>query len=480
MAQDTAPVQQDSEEEGSELSLGDLLHNLYAITYSKTVGLAIILVVAGLVLIGVLIGQASDSDYATADAKAAFLTQATAKYGGWASVLDFLGFFRIFSSPIFLVAIAALCVSIIGCTTHRIPQLWRRFRSPRVDVGDRLFAAARYRGEFESTLPDGQTAELLADKLKQGHYRVIRGKTATLYADKYAWGGFGTVVAHLSFLVILAAFVVTALTGFETTLNLPAGGDAVAVGHGTNLAVQATSFNSKFSDDGRPLDYVSHLVLTDNGQKVAEQDVRVNEPLAYGGLRFHQASYGLAADISASDTSGNKLLDTTVPMQWQTSDGTMSVGEFELAERGITVDVYLAASGVSDSTLEAGQAMFQIIRDGQAEDMQVADQGTPITIGDLSLTFVRERQFTGITVRKDPGAWLMWIGSILLVVGMGATFMFRQRRVWIRVKDRKAQFASVDKEDSGFRRNFEELVDQAKSWTGDREAVKAAKEDDDG
>jgi cytochrome c biogenesis protein len=60
----------------------------------------------------------------------------------------------------------------------------------------------------------------------------------------------------------------------------------------------------------------------------------------------------------------------------------------------------------------------------------------------------------------------MWFGSILLVAGMMITFGCRQRRVWVRWRDGALQFASADKEDSGFRRQFDELCEQARTWFG--------------
>ena len=44
-----------------------------------------------------------------------------------------------------------------------------------------------------------------------------------------------------------------------------------------------------------PKDYVTDLVLSVDGREVARQDVRVNDPLRYDGVMFHQAHFGIAA-----------------------------------------------------------------------------------------------------------------------------------------------------------------------------------------
>ncbi len=448
-----------------DVSVGDFFRRLYQITYSKVVGLVIILAFALLVLVGVLLPQAPAGAYDTPEGRQDFLTAMQGKFGGWASVLDFLGFFHLFTSVVFVVVLACLAISIIGCTTHRLPQLWGNVRHPRTNVSARFFGAARYRAELPTGVPDDQALTVARRELKARHYRVIETNHG-LYADKHSWGGFGTVAAHLSFLVIMAAFLVTSLAGYQRLLTLPAGGDPVDVGDGSGLTVQATSFSMATSDDGRPLDYVSHLVVRSGGQVVAEQDVRVNAPLPYGGLAFHQTTYGLAVDVVAAGADGKTEFDGAVAMDRQSDDGSIAYGTFTLPSRGVSVDVLTAASGTTNEQLPAGSAAFMVYRDGEDEPMAMntATQGQAVTVGDLTLTFVRETQYAGITVKSDPGAILMWIGSALLVIGMTVTFTCRLRRVWLRADGGQLLLASSDKADSGVRQNFDDLVAAAHTW----------------
>jgi cytochrome c biogenesis protein len=131
------------------------------------------------------------------------------------------------------------------------------------------------------------------------------------------------------------------------------------------------------------------------------------------------------------------------------------------------VDVLAAASGASSADLAPGQVAFLVYRDGESDamGMEVVDQGSSAAIGDLTFGFNRESQYTGIMVREDPGSIWMWVGSILLVVGMTVTFTCRHRRVWVRAQDGTLLFASADKEDSSFRHSFTTLVSQAETWT---------------
>ncbi|MCL2784634.1 MAG: cytochrome c biogenesis protein ResB [Propionibacteriaceae bacterium] len=459
-------VTEDSDE-AVQVSVADFFHRLYQVTYSKTIGLIIVLTLAVFVFLGVIITQAGPGVWDNPMAQEQFMDQMYAKFGGWASIMSFLGLFHIFSSIGFYIVIGALTISLLGCTTHRLPQLWQRWRHPKVVVSSHFFSAARYNGSVESNLDDVQTLRTAADHLKSKRYRIISGNETSLYADKNAWGGFGTPIAHLSFILIMAAFVITSLTALQQVLVLSIGGDAREVEFATNLTVEAVSFEATIDPEtDRPLDYVAHLILRDSGEIVAERDVRVNEPLRYHGFSFHQYNYGDTVEVKVTDRNDEVVYAGPVELQWLSDNGWYRVGEFVLPERGIEVAVYILAAGVVTEDLEAGQVAFMIFQEGADDPMAsvVVDQGDFGTVGDLNFGFVRENRYTGIMVRNDPGEIWMLFASILLVGGMTMTFAFRHRRLWVRAQDGKLLFASSDKEEYGFRQEFDQLLSQATAW----------------
>jgi cytochrome c biogenesis protein len=64
------------------------------------------------------------------------------------------------------------------------------------------------------------------------------------------------------------------------------------------------------------------------------------------------------------------------------------------------------------------------------------DQGVPTTLGDYTVTFERESQFTGLNVARDPGVLLVWLGSFLLFGGFVIRFTIHHKRVWSRIVTR--------------------------------------------
>lgn len=446
----------------------DLFRKVYRFFHNKFVGLALILAMAVLTLLGTLIAQAPPgvlNDPASAEQ---WLDSMRPRYGGWTNVLHFLGFFNLYRSIPFLVVVGLLALSIIACTTHRVPLLWKRATQPQLHVTDGFFKHARYRADRTIPVPP-ERVEAVARRALKGHrFRILddeRGPGINLYADRYRWGPFGTALAHASFVIILLGFVVSAFWGLDTHLNIPVGTKS-AVGNGTSFEVEAVSFHDAYNEDGRPIDYVSHLVLYQDGQQVAEQEeVRVNEPLRFEGVKFHQASYGIATMIRV--TEGDQVLFAEgVPLQWTSRDGTNSLGRFELPRQNLEVIVVTPASGRSGSSIPPGEAVFEVYPAESNQPLAVlpAAQGAPVEAGGLEFTFEREIQFTGITVRSDPGTNWVWVGSALMVLGMFMTFVLRHRRVWVRITPdgdgTRVRLGSSEKVDALYEREFARLASE--------------------
>lgn len=454
-----------------DISVGDVFMRIYRMLHSKLTAVVVILAMAILAFIGTLVAQAPMSKRLDPAGYEQWLQTAQTKYGGWAKVFDVLGFFNMWTSPLFLGVSVLLGLSIIACTTHRLPQLIDKTLKPRTHVSDRFFDNAQYRAAIPVVQDPSGALETTKKLLKKHHFRLVTDEKAPdsrLFADKFRFGPFGTVIAHASFVIILAAFAVSAFTGFEENLDI-AVGDTAEVGFDTGLTVEAVSFEDTYDEMGRPLDYVSHLVVKRGDQVVADQDVRVNSPIVVDGVRFHQASYGVAAKVTVQTEDGTMLVDRAVALKWTSNDGMNAIGRVDLPEHNLEIIVVTPASGQRMSQIEAGTVLFEIynLETGEQLGTTTVDQGSTAKAGPLTVGFEREAQYTGIIVRKDPGTAWMWVGSILLIIGMVMTFGFRHRRLWVRVEPADAPgvnstvyVASVETQDAILERQFLELVEE--------------------
>jgi cytochrome c biogenesis protein len=463
---------------GGGVSLGgaDLFERIWHFFISMRTGLVLILALAVLNLVGTLLAQAPAGMTADRAAYAAWLDSVRPKYGGWTTVFDTLGFFSIFSSIWFKGLSVLLCTSILACSVNRAPRLWRQAVHPRTAMSGSFFRHAAMRSELTSGAELPAAGAALDDALARRGFRRIASESEgalDLYADRFRWGPFGTVIAHLSIILVVGGAVLGA-GGFHDASFAATIGSTVDVGHGTGLSVLATSFSDSYYENGSPSDYASHLIVYDGGRQVADATIRVNQPLQVGDVTFYQSFYGPAADLSVSDVTGATVFEGGVPLQWTSTDGTKAIGQFDLSSKGYSVYVVGVASGQVDSTIAAGQLQLEVYDASTANAdtstpiaVQVVDQGVPATIGGLEFTFNRERQFTGLIVARDPGAPLVWTGSIFLVLGVALVFYFPYRRIWARVArsadGTRIEFAAITRHDGGFESSFNSLVNDVRS-----------------
>lgn len=448
--------------------LGSLFDGLWRFFISMRTGLWLILGLGIATLAGTLVEQADPSVVADEASYSAFLEAMRSRYGGWTDVLSAAGMFHVFSTWWFRGLTLLLCTSILACSINRAPRLWKVAMHPRLHMGETFFTHAPLRDALVvGTEPETATAEI-GEVLERHHFRVVRDDTQggpDLYADRFRFGPFGTVVAHVSFVLLVLGFVTTASTGFREEAFVVPVGTTVAVGHDTGLSVEARSFTDAYYPSGEPKDYASDLVLHRGDEVVARQEIRVNDPLRYDGIWFHQASFGVAVSMRVTDETGAVLFDAGVPLAFQTSDGLHSVGSFDLPDQDLTVFTVTAASGQVDPTIKAGQVQLEVHRQGvdAPVTVEVLSQGGSTTLDGLTYTFDRTRTYTQLIVRRDPGAALVWVGAGLLVAGLFLVFFFPHRRIWLRIRPAgdgtsRVTCASTMKRDTAFEPQFHQIM----------------------
>jgi cytochrome c biogenesis protein len=458
---------------GGSVAPSDVLNRLWRFFISMRTGLWLILALGLLSLAGTLLEQAPAGIATDPAAYASWLASIQSKYGGWTPVLDKLGLFAAFTSIWFKSVIVLLTTSVLACSVNRAPRLWKLALHPRTRMSETFFTHAPLRASVLVPADLDATTGYLREVLASHRFRTITDpddQGMNLYAERFRWGPFGTVVAHLSFVVILLGFFLSATTGFKDTNFVVPVGSTVQVGHGTGFSVKAMSFNDAYYPDGSPSDYASDLILYKNGEQVDRQTIRVNHPLKRDGVSIYQSFFGEAAAMKVTDGTGKTLYDDATPLAWTSKDGTHSIGQFNMKAQGLAVYVVVPASGKTDPNIRAGQVQVEVNQDETKDPdrtkdaiaTQVLDQGKPATIAGMTYTFQRTRQFTGLTVAHDPGVPFVWVGSALLMIGFYLVFFFPHRRVWIRVRKTSSGSevlcASTIKRDLAFKPKFHRLI----------------------
>jgi cytochrome c biogenesis protein len=314
--------------------------------------------------------------------------------------------------------------------------------------------------------------------LKRWFKNPLRTETEsaiTLYSEKGRLSRLGVPITHLSILIILIGGLIGSVWGFRGFVNILEG-----------ETIDRVYFKIKDQDVAKPLDfkvrcddfdityynlpgkekhvkdYTSVLSILEDGKEVLKKTVEVNHPLHYKGLAFYQSSYGAIHNISL----GVQLKDKKEMTILRLDEGeTVPIPNSHVQIRLLRYvpQVHTFGEGVQVALFKPNQMpqTAWVLKDLPKLDRQRND--------DFILTFegVTSREYTGLQVTKDPGVWVVWIGSGLMIFGLIISFFFSHQRVWARIaKDSEGEIVlagSANKNRVAFEKTFGQLVDKVRS-----------------
>ncbi|NOY44319.1 MAG: cytochrome c biogenesis protein ResB [Deltaproteobacteria bacterium] len=220
------------------------------------------------------------------------------------------------------------------------------------------------------------------------------------------WRGAAEVLVHLGFLLIFAGFVLGSGFGARAQgLRVAVGGEAEVPDTGYRLRVEAV--NPVAGPDGRPWDVQTRVSLWQDGQKVAEGDVRTNRPLIAGTtVVYPQGVQTVVRSARIATTRGSVEVDVGA--------------EAEVAQ-GLRVAVLGALSPGQRWGPYFGPGVLVEVRGGQEGGSRVflAPGMGPVRAGGLGLRLVDlDLEPNGVyNVHQDPGVWFVMVGAALLTLG---------------------------------------------------------------
>ncbi|HYI24942.1 MAG TPA: cytochrome c biogenesis protein ResB [Thermomicrobiales bacterium] len=349
----------------------------------------------------------------------------------------------VFRSPVFAATLALIAIAIAVCTINRVPGIWQTISEPRVRTSIGYLTRADTSATFRPAVPAGETASAFTGALARRKYRVLTeevGQDTHIYADRNRYGKLGTFPFHLALILLMVGGIVAATYGFrEREFVIPVG-ETRAVGHGTGMSVELVQFSDTYTPLGIAEDYRAEIVIYDDGEPVKHTTISPNDPTSWRTATFYQSSFGYGARMLVLDQSGTELFSGTIDTGIFTYAGNPDApaGFVEIPPAGVTLTVVAPdidpanAPELDSLNLRNGQMllMIQPIGGGTAQrETIVVNQGQPVQIGNLTIEFEREVQWTLLQVAYNPGIPIFIIASVLLLGGLLSTFYFPLRRI---------------------------------------------------
>ncbi len=356
-------------------------------------------------------------------------------------LFETLGLFRVFTAWWFTALLALLAISIVVCTLDRTPRLWRSARDVRVVQPD-VF--------FDPTLPDraviagGLRAEDVHATLRRSRFRVRMEDGAEgvryLYGDRHQNAMLFTLITHAGLVGFILAAAITSRFGFETGILLPEGQalPVESIGSAGLVSVKSLGFTAPRDADGRFTDFTTDLAVYRDGEEIARKVVRVNDPLEAAGYTFHQNFFGPAVDLTIRDGAGRLLWAGPIPLD--EVNGGRPYGRFSIPGRAEGLEMLLGedAEGAVSLAVVGYRIVGEDPAGGPLVETTFVGGAAPgrtyvVETSDLRITFEDVTAFSGVIVKRDPGAMIVWASFILLIVGLSLTFYFPRRRTWARL-----------------------------------------------
>jgi cytochrome c biogenesis protein len=377
----------------------------------------------------------------------------------------------------FSAILLLLMINLITCSIHRLPGILSQIPHGSGELEDRMLKAIPYVEKVQIRNPANRV-ENIQSSLKKGFKswkRIETEKAITLFSEKGRFSRLGVPITHLSILTILIGGILGSLHGFRGHVEILEGETVdrfflrikdEEVPKPIGFYVLCDEFNITYYDFKRPekhvKEYASILTVLENGKEVLKKTVRVNHPLHYKGLAFYQSNYGAIHDVSLGiqwkgkkEKASFKVLEgTTVPVP----NTNFFIRVLQYAQ-----EVHNFGEGIQVVLIKPNQEPqpFWLLKKFSQLDQQRGDE--------FFLTFegFAEKEYTGLSVTKDPGVWVVWIGCGLMIFGLIVSFFFSHQKVWVRIPKRPGGeiilAGSANKNRLGFEKVFGDLAEKIKS-----------------
>jgi len=399
-------------------------------------------------------------------------------------VIDLVGAYDMYASPLFLMTMLLLFTSLTACLVPRIRGWWRITRHSVPPL-------TRHLGDQEQVvrlatdLPPDEAHATVRGELADRGFRVRDGGPASPTSDGtqvaaekgVAVREGGSLLFHLSFYVLLVAIVVGQLVTFEGFVGVVEGESFTDTQIGYWVSAPGRWFgpedhsgfqltNDEFRVEwfrdpqfgGTPRTFEVDVTIATAAGETRTATVKGNSPVVVDGFKIHLLGWGYAPRVivrEGREVVHDGYLTTTVNQQTGAFRGAVKAPS---ADPDVGLDVFLIPfapegddgqpvitgapwadapllafrSYTGDLQLSAAQNVNTLNIEQLAEGPrgglrlgQMVDIG-----GDVTVEFAELRRWTNFQVSSRPQAPWLLLGSTLLLLGLLPALYAYRRRVW--------------------------------------------------
>ncbi len=280
-----------------------------------------------------------------------------------------------------------------------------------------------------------------------------------IVVEKGKYSRLGVYITHLSLLLIFLGGVIGALFGFEGAMSIKEGTQVNWIQHNRGshynlkplyedgklapgfldlgFSIACEKFTLETYDGSRPKAFRSKLQFYENGKKTVSTVLEVNHPFEYKGITFYQASYS-ELGIGAVDLKvyRNKKHYPQGPSIEKA--GNIKLEELYRVDQAAGFRVVEAHPNVMDLGPAIKLQFFPTKQTKKPQEFWIFQnlpgydfahrKNSPLH---FTLDKVNPLYSTGLSVARDPGVWIVWIGSGILVLALFIALYTCHSRYWV-------------------------------------------------
>jgi cytochrome c biogenesis protein len=291
----------------------------------------------------------------------------------------------------------------------------------------------------------------------------------------------GSLLFHVSLLLLLVGLAYgkgfgyrgqAAIVEGETWANARVGYDTYNPGRffgSDRLApfqLRLDDFSNAFHDDGTPSEFASRLTALDlDGHRIQAQRVAPNRPMTVDGVRVFQSDYGYVPVVRVRGKDG-KVLKQEEVLTLRDPASELSTGAVKVTaarpQVGLELTMFTGLRTAPDcpgglpfcndprlvrpvlvvlpfqGDLQASraQSVFTLdtsrLRPLGARPLVLALGQSGKLPGGLEVAFTDLKQYSVLTLARDPGVPIVGLGAALILLGLIPSLYVTRRRVWVR------------------------------------------------
>jgi len=412
-----------------------------------------------------------------------------------------LGFFDIYHAWYFNLILLVLSLNIVLASIDRFPSAWSYIRKKKLDAsahwlrGQEQSASLRFeQAASRDVVVEKVSAAFASNRLKTKVSE--KGGKMFVFGERGVWNRLGAYAVHVALLTIFFGSFLTSEFGHTGSMGLEPGQtsdmmsetvfnvDQVSqASYQLPFQIECTDIEQKLirkegaitSDN--TLDWLTRIRIKDREYGDREALVHLNAPYDYRGYRLFQASFiadGKARQIHLRVTpqQGGEAQDLTIQRNGKTrlADGTLV--EFKDFSANFTVGgnnenseegVYTNPAATLSITPPGGTPTRAFaFTPEMAERAPFAKQ--PVAGYTWRLVdFEKAPKAHVLSIQKDPGSSIVYIGFTLLGLTLFAVFFFSHDRIWALVEEKEGKFdvvlgGNTNRNHLGFGDRFRKIV----------------------